>query len=49
MHFSEAAVEGVTIANDVGIWESHVEKESEAEAITALDAFFVQETTKLGT
>jgi phi13 family phage major tail protein len=45
IEFATPSVEGVTIANDAGIWESHVEKDTETEAITALDAFFVQETT----
>jgi phi13 family phage major tail protein len=45
IEFGTPSVEGLTIANNAGIWESHVEKDTETEAITALDAFFVQETT----
>lgn len=42
--YGTPSIEGTTIANNSGIWEQHVDKTTEAEAITALTAFFVQVT-----
>lgn len=42
IEFSTITVEGMTIATDLGIWESHIEVASEAEAIEELENFFVQ-------
>jgi len=44
LEFKTPTVEGLVIANDAGVWEKHQTFLTEAEAITALDGFFTQET-----
>jgi phi13 family phage major tail protein len=44
VEFGTVSVEGLTIANSLGYWEYHSDVATEAAAITALNAFFVQET-----
>lgn len=44
IEFGTVTVEGTTVANVLGVWESHLEVATESEAIAALDEFFVQET-----
>jgi len=41
VEFSTITVEGMTIANDTGIWEMHVECDTETEAFEKLREFFV--------
>lgn len=40
IEFSPITIEGMTVANDIGIWESHIEVASEADAIEELENFF---------
>ena len=40
VEFSTITVEGITLANNIGIWESHIDVNSEAEAIEKLEKFF---------
>lgn len=47
MEFGTPSVEGMTIANDAGFWEHHIEVASESEAVAALDAMFTQSSVSL--
>jgi len=42
VEFSPITIEGMTVANDLGIWESHIEVASEAEALEELEKFFAK-------
>lgn len=43
VEYNTISVEGITIANDEGIWEMHAEFPSESEAIAELDNFFEED------
>ena len=42
IEFAPITVEGITIANDLGIWEQHLDVVSESQALAELENFFGQ-------